>query len=80
MVSVKEIIDEEGYKDGVFCETVFGFCVKVVEVVLECGDCVVVVELSISCSRGQVKGETNDPPLRLFEGIITAYSYGVESC
>lgn len=47
-------------------------------VVLECGDCVVVVELSISCSRGQVKGETNDPPLSLFEGIKGRLGCGVE--
>lgn len=46
--------------------------------VLECGDCIVVVELSISCSWGRVKGETNDPPLSLFEGIKGGLGCGVE--
>lgn len=46
--------------------------------VLECGDCVVVVVLSISCSQGQVTDETNDPPLSLFEGIKGGLGCGVE--
>lgn len=71
VVSVEEIGLEEGFEECGVCDAGF-VCfvkVKVVEVVLECRDRVMVVELVIGYPRGQVISETtNSKPLSLLEG------------
>lgn len=58
VIAVEEIVVEEVLEECGVCEADFVFCVKVVDVVSECEDRVMVVELVVSCPRQQVRGET----------------------